>query len=82
MCREGVQVPCMDCNKTYIGEIKRTLRVRLGEHKQAARRGDLNKLLMKPSMRLTGTVPELRELHLITGREESWKPYGLRSVFG
>ena len=31
---------------------------------------------------LTGTVPELRVPHLITGREESWKPYGLRPVVG
>ena len=34
------QVPCKHYNRTYIGETKRTLRVRLGEHKQAVRRGD------------------------------------------
>ena len=34
------EVPCKDCNKTYIGETKRTLKVRLGEHKQAVKRGD------------------------------------------
>ena len=35
-------VLCKDCNRTYIGETKRTLKVRLGEHKQAVRRGDPN----------------------------------------
>ena len=34
------QVPCKDCSKTYIGETKRTLKVRLSEHKQAVKRGD------------------------------------------
>ena len=34
------QAPCKHYNRTYIGETKRTLRVRLGEHKQAVRRGD------------------------------------------
>ena len=29
-----------ECNKTYIGETKRVLKVRLGEHKQAVKRGD------------------------------------------
>ncbi len=34
------EVPCKDCNKVYIGETKRTLKVRLWEHKQAVKRGD------------------------------------------
>ena len=34
------QVPCKDCSKTYIGETKRTLKVRLSEHKQAVKRYD------------------------------------------
>ena len=34
------EVPCKDCNHTYIGETKRTLKVRLGEHKKAVKRGD------------------------------------------
>ena len=42
--RRGVvyKVPCKDCSKTYVyvGEIKRTLKVRLGEHKQVVKRGD------------------------------------------
>ena len=34
------EVPCKECSKTYIGETKRTLKVRLGEHKQAVKRGN------------------------------------------
>ena len=34
------EVPCKECHQTYIGETKRTLKVRLGEHKQAVKRGD------------------------------------------
>ena len=30
----------MRCHLSYIGETKRTLRVRIGEHKQAVNRGD------------------------------------------
>ena len=34
------EVPCKECHLTYIGETKRTLKVRIGEHKQAAKQGD------------------------------------------
>ena len=34
------EVPCKECHQTYIRETKRTLKVRLGEHKQAVKRGD------------------------------------------
>ena len=33
------EVPCKECHLTYIGETKRTLKVRLGEHKQVVKRG-------------------------------------------
>ena len=70
------QVPCKDCNRTYIGETKRTLKVRLGVYKQEVRRGDSNNGIPVPAhethMRWTGMVSELRVLHLITGREKSY----------
>ena len=33
------EVPCKECHQTYIGETKRTLKVRLGEHKQPVKNG-------------------------------------------
>ena len=40
--RRGVayDVPCKECRKTYVGETKRSLRDRLGEHKQAVKKGN------------------------------------------
>ena len=34
------KVPCMDCNRAYIGETGRNLKKRLVEHRAAVRRGD------------------------------------------
>ena len=34
------QVPCKDCPKVYLGEIKRTLKIRISEHKQAVKKAD------------------------------------------
>ena len=34
------EVACKECNKTYIGEAMRTLKVRIGEHMEAVKRGD------------------------------------------
>ena len=34
------EVPCKECRNTYVGETKGTLRVRLGEHKQAMKKGN------------------------------------------
>ena len=34
------EVPCKDCRKTSVRETKRTLRVRLGEHKQTLKKGN------------------------------------------
>ena len=40
------QVPYKHYSRTYIGEMKRTLKVRLGECKQAVRRGDPSNALL------------------------------------
>ena len=34
------EVPCKDRPEVYVGETKRTLKVRLSEHRQAVKRGD------------------------------------------
>ena len=34
------EIPCKDCPEVYVGETKRTLKVRLSEHRQAVKRGD------------------------------------------
>ena len=34
------QIHCGDCDEVCVGETKRTLKVRLPEHRQAVRRGD------------------------------------------
>ena len=34
------KVPCTECNKCYIGETRRTLKVRLGDYKLAVKWGD------------------------------------------
>ena len=33
-------VPCKDCERSYIGDTERNLQIRLTEHKAAVRRGD------------------------------------------
>ena len=40
--KKGVvyEVPCKKCHQTFIGETKRTIKVRHGEHKQAVKCGD------------------------------------------
>ena len=36
------QVPCKDCHQLYMGESKRTLKVRLAEHRRAVQKSDVN----------------------------------------
>ena len=50
------EVPCKECSKTYVGETKRTLKVRLEEHKQAEATPEIELLYMltRPNMRLIG----------------------------
>ena len=52
------EVPCKEYSKTYVGETKRTLKVRLGEHKQTVKRGaprnGIAVLLTRPNMRFIG----------------------------
>ena len=43
LLKKGVvyRVPCMDCNRSYIGETGKNLKKRLVEHKAAVKRGDM-----------------------------------------
>ena len=41
------QVPCLDCPSSYFGETGRGFQVRLGEHKNAVSRGNLNNAIYK-----------------------------------
>ena len=36
------QVPCKDCHQLYTGESKRTLKVRLAEHRKVVQKSDVN----------------------------------------
>ena len=36
------KVPCGECDAVYVGETKRTLKVRLSEHRQAVKSGNTN----------------------------------------
>ena len=36
------RVPCKDCHQLYTGEFKRTLKVRLAEHRRAVQKSDVN----------------------------------------
>ena len=42
LLKKGVvyEVPCMDCNSSYIGETGRSLKKQLVEHKSAVKRHD------------------------------------------
>ena len=69
-CREphrekrGVyEVPCKACHLSYIGEMKCTLRVRIGQHKQAVKQGNPNNGIavhthQYSNMLSTGMVPK------------------------
>ena len=34
------ETPCKDCPEVFVEETKRTLKVRMSEHRQAVKRGD------------------------------------------
>ena len=55
------KIPCKDCGKTYIGETKRTLKVRFSEHKlsrEVTPRTVSRSMLMSLTTALTGMVPQ------------------------
>ena len=56
-------VPCMDCEKRYIGHTKRRLRIRLNEHKKSCE-GDLSSISPNPNQ--DNGIPYH---HALTGHE-------------
>ena len=58
-------LPCCDCQLTYIGETRRTMKKRMMEHKYAVETGD-------PKNRIA--VPHRSPNILSTGREQRSKP--------
>ena len=56
------EVPYKDCRKTYVEEAQRTLKTRLGEHRQAVKRVtprmELQCMPITPSMQLLGWEQE------------------------
>ena len=60
------QVPCKDCCKVYIGETKRTLKIKISEHKQAVKKGDEKNEIAT----LTGREHESTGQHEASGRGE------------
>ena len=61
------EIPCKDCPEVYVGETKRTLKVRLSEHRQAVKRGDpkngiaVHVQIKRPTTASTGKAPQSKE---------------------
>ena len=72
------QVLCKDCSKVYTGEIKRTLKTRISEHKQAVKKGDEKNGIVPipPATTLTGREHGFMGQHGASGRGEQWKQSG------
>ena len=72
------RIPCNECEEVYVGETKRTLKVRLNEHRQAVRRGDQKNGIavhvQKRTTALPGKAPQYGREQQDTGREELWRP--------
>ncbi len=59
------EIPCAECPSTYIGETGRTLAKRIGEHKQAVRRGDENNGPLDHMMKTDGHCINWDEARII-----------------
>ena len=72
------QVPCGECDEVYLGETKRTLKVRLSEHRKAVRRGDTKNGIAVHVQQSQHSIKEEakveRRKYQDTGRDELGKP--------
>ena len=61
------EIPCKDCPEVYVGETKRTLKVRLSEHRQAVKRAwetprtVLQFMFKRPTTASTGKASQSKE---------------------
>ena len=80
--RKGVvyEVPCTDCDHTYIGETGRTLRKRLTEHKAAVRRQDQNNGIAVHAWRMNHR-PDWESASVKTTAKHYWKRRILETLF-
>ena len=80
--RKGVvyEVPCTDCDHTYIGETGRTLRKRLTEHKAAVRRQDQNNGIAVHAWRINHR-PDWESASVKTTAKHYWKRRILEALF-
>ena len=73
------EVPCRDCQLTYIGETRRTMKKRMTEHKYAVKTGDpknrIAVLHRNPNILLTGRERSSKPLPLDTGTGGPWRPF-------
>ena len=76
--RSVYEIPCKECPEVYTGETKRTLKVRLSEHRQTVKRGDpkngIAVHVQRPTIASTGKAPQFEEELKSSGWGELWKP--------
>ncbi len=65
------EIPCGQCDSTYIGETGRTLKKRIQEHKQAVRRGDENNGPLDHMIRTAGHRINWEEARIIDSEQNT-----------
>ena len=76
------EVPCQDCQLTYIGETRRTMKKRMAEHKYAVKTGDpkngIAVHVQRPQHAIAGERQGSKPLPPDTGTGGQWRPYTSR----
>ena len=68
------EVPCLDCETSYIGETGRNLKKRITEHRLAVKKNNAKKSTpMGTTTEWTGMEPEYWSRNPDTGGERFWK---------